>query len=157
MSSHNGHARLNLKKQDKAYEIRESMTQYQRIYVINVTSVKSEYLSEVRHEFRSSMLCMAKHRIIAHAFGTTAEGSVRPNLRELNYYLTPHTSVFMTNEPHERVIQFLESMTRPDFSQTGDIAPETFTVPVGRCPSSRSTWAHTCKASGCPSSSRTTP
>jgi mRNA turnover protein 4 len=131
MSSHHDHARLNLRKKDKAYEIRESLTQYERIYMIRVTSVKSEYLSEIRHEFRSSTLCMAKHRIIANVFGTTAEGSVQPNLRELNCYLPPHTGVFMTNEPHEKVIQFLESMTRPDFSQTGDIAPKTFTVPVG--------------------------
>jgi mRNA turnover protein 4 len=98
--------------------------------VICATSVKSEYFSQ----FRSSTLCIAKHRIIAHAFGTTAEGSVRPNFRELNCYLTPHTGVFMTNEPHKMVIQFLESMRRPDFSQTGDIAPETFTVPIGPLP-----------------------
>jgi mRNA turnover protein 4 len=139
MSSHSGHShsRPNLKKKkkkdkvEKANEIRGTLAPSERVRVIRFTSMKSECISNVRREFRSSTLCMAKHNVIAHAFGTTPEDSVRPNLYKLSQYLAANTGVFMTNEPHERISQFLESLTGPEFAQTGDIATETFTVPVG--------------------------
>jgi ribosomal protein L10 len=119
---------------ERVDEIRQSMTQYERIYVISVTSMKSEYLFKIRREFPSSILVMAKLRILQRVVCTGDWVFVRRNLRHLNEHLTSYTGIFMTNEAHERVIQFLESMTRPDFSQTGDIAPETLTVPVGPLP-----------------------
>jgi mRNA turnover protein 4 len=122
---------------ERVDQIHQLMTQYERIYVISVMSMKSEYLSEIRCWFASSLLCMAKRRIIEHVLSTGDGVSVRPNLRDMNDYLTPNTSIFMTNEPHERVMLFLKSMTRPDFSQTGDIAPETLTVSVGPLPQFR--------------------
>jgi mRNA turnover protein 4 len=118
-------------KIEKAGQIRELSLQYERIYVIQFSSAKTDRLSEIRREFRSSSLCMAKHNVIAHAFGQTGDDSPRPNLHLLNQYLVGNAGVFMTNETHDRVAGFLSSMTGPEFATTGAIATDTFTVEAG--------------------------
>lgn len=129
-----GHANTKKTKEDKikqGNEIREQLKQYKRIYVINFTSSSSEPFNNIRRRFRSSVLCNAKKSIIEHAIGTTPETEVLPSLSQIIPYITGTTALFMTNEEHETVTSFLESLTAPDFANAGFIATTTFTVPQG--------------------------
>jgi mRNA turnover protein 4 len=130
---------------ERVDETLQSMTQYERIYVISVTSMKSEYIFGIRREFPSSILVMANHRILERVLRTGDEVCGWKNLAQLTEYLTWHTGIFMTNETHGTVMVLFESMTRPDFAETDDIARETFTVPVGPLPQftfNMGSWLH---------------
>jgi mRNA turnover protein 4 len=121
-------------KIEKANQIREALAQYARIYVVQFSVAKTDRLSDFRREFRSSVLCMAKHNVIAHALGTTPEDAARPNLYLLNQYLVGQSGIFMTNEPHDRITDFLAKISGPEFATTGLIATDTFVVPAGPLP-----------------------
>ena len=121
-------------KEDKIEEaktIKENVLKYERIYVIQFTTLKDEHLADIRRKYRSSCLCISKKKIIGYALGTTEENSIRPNIYKLNQYLGENCALFMTDEPHEEVVSFLESLTCPEFATTGFIATETFVVPAG--------------------------
>jgi mRNA turnover protein 4 len=134
---------------ERVDQTHQPMTQYEHIYVITVTPMKSKYLSEIRQEFPSSILVMADLLTLQQVCMTDWVFG-RQNLHQLNHYLTPNTGIFMTNEPHERIIQFFKFVSRYDFAETGDIAPETFTVPVGRLPQFRLNMGHRLYALGLP-------
>lgn len=124
-------------KEDKVAEansIKEYLMKYERIYILEFSSSKSEHLTEIRRRFKSSYLCLSKKKIMGFALGTTAENSTRPNIYLLNQYLTGNTAMFMTNESHQDVVSFMESLTCPEYATTGFIATETFVVPAGPLP-----------------------
>lgn len=121
-------------KEDKIAEsqaIKDMVMKYQRIFVIKLTNKKADHLNDIRRRFRSSYLCLAKKKIIGYALGTTEETSLRPNIYQLNQYIGENCALFMTDESFEDVIQFMKSLTRPDYATTGFIATETFVVPAG--------------------------
>ncbi|OHT04496.1 putative 60S acidic ribosomal protein [Tritrichomonas foetus] len=121
-------------KEDKIAEsqtIKENVMKYDRFYVIQFSTSKADHLTDIRRRFRSSYLCFSKKKIISYAIGTTEETSVKPNLYKLNQYLGGNCALFMTNEANETVVQFLESLTCPEFATTGFEATETFVVPAG--------------------------
>ena len=121
-------------KEDKIEEskmLKEDIMKYQRIYVIKFTTLKDDHLAKIRRRFRSSSLRVSKKKIIGYALGTTEETSIRPNIYQLNQYLGENTALFMTDESHEDVVNFLESLTCPEYATTGFIATETFVVPAG--------------------------
>lgn len=119
---------------EQANTIRENLMKYERVYVVKFSSSKTEHQVEIRRRFRSSTLCMAKHSILGHALGMTEETSTRPGLWRLNEYLSDITALFMTNEPHEVVVEFFGSLTGMEFATTGFIATEDFVVPAGPLP-----------------------
>lgn len=121
-------------KEDKIEEskmIKENVMRYQRIYVIKFTTLKDDHLADIRRRFRSSTLSISKKKIIGYALGTNEETSIRPNIYQLNQYLGENTALFMTDEPHEEVVAFMQSLTCPEYATTGFIATETFVVPAG--------------------------
>ena len=124
-------------KDDKIAEsqsIKENLMKYDRIYVVQFSTSKADHLTDIRRKFRSSYLCFSKKKIIGFALGTTEETSTRPNIYQLNQYLTGNSALFMTNESHSDVCNFLESLTCPEYASTGFEATETFVVPAGPLP-----------------------
>lgn len=124
------------KKEDKieqGNQIRENIQKYERIYVLRFSSAVTEHQADIRRRFRSSTLCMAKRSIIGHAIGLTPETSVLPEIYKLNEYLSQgeFTGLFMTNEPHEEVMAFLNSLACEEFANCGFIATDTITIPAG--------------------------
>lgn len=124
------------KKQDKieqGNQIRENLQKYERVYVLSFSSAKTSHQAAIRLRFRSSTLCMAKNSIIGHALGLTEETSTRPGMYKLNEYLSQGeiTALFMTNEPHDDVIAFLETLADEEFANCGFIATDTVTIPAG--------------------------
>ena len=117
-----------------AKSIREKLMNYARIYVLKFSSSKTDHQNQIRLQFRTSTLCMAKHSVLEHAIGLTQEDSARPNLYLLNQYLGDISAIFMTNEPHEAVIGFLGTLHGAEFATTGLIATEDFIVPTGPLP-----------------------
>ena len=129
-----GQANLKKSKEDKIQkgnEIREQLKKYQRIYVIRFSSSSTSPFNDIRREFRTSVLCNAKKSIIEHAIGINPEEEAMPGLSGLLPHISGDTALFMTNEPHERVVSFLQALTHPDFATAGFIANTTFTVYQG--------------------------
>jgi mRNA turnover protein 4 len=125
------------KKEDKieqANQIRANLSNHERIYVIVFSSTKTDHQVDIRRHFRSSVLCLAKHSILAHALGTTEDTSALPEIWRLSEYLNGNVALFMTNEPHDDVVAFLRSLTGEEFATSGCIATDTFTVPAGPLP-----------------------
>lgn len=126
--------RVKADKLEQSQKIREELGKYQRVYVIQFSSRKTDHLVDIRRKFRTSTLCMAKHSILKHALGVDASTSAIPNAYLLNQHLEGNAGLFMTNESHEDVIAFFQSLTGPEYPKTGDAAPITFTVPAGPLP-----------------------
>ena len=121
-------------KIQQGLEIRENLLKYDRIYVISFNYSKTDRLNDIRREFRSSTLTCAKHTIISHALGLTSETEAKPNIHKLNQFIDGQTALFMTNEPHSKVISFFESLSESEYANAGFTVNESFVVPAGPLP-----------------------
>lgn len=115
-------------------EIRANLEKYERIYVLNFSSSKSEPQNDIRRKFRSSTLCLAKRTVITHAIGLTEEEEVKPGMSGLIQYLGGNNGLFMTNESQDDVTNFLETLTCPEYATAGFQCTYSYTVPAGPLP-----------------------
>ncbi|KAH0792162.1 mRNA turnover protein 4 [Histomonas meleagridis] len=114
--------------------LKENLPKYQRVYVLEFSSKKSDHLNQIRRRFRSSVLSLAKNSLIGFALGTTEQNSTLPNIYQLNQYLKDNTGIFMTNETHDTVVQYFQDLHYSDYATSGFIPDQTFTVPAGPLP-----------------------
>lgn len=121
-------------KVETAAAIKEKLPKFARVYVLEFSSKKSEYLNQIRKRFRTSELSLAKNSLLGYALGTTEETSTLPGIFELNQFLKDNTGIFMTNESHDVVVKYMDSLTASDYATSGFVPETTFTVPAGPLP-----------------------
>jgi len=118
-------------KVEQGNTIRENLLKYERVYVVRFNYMKTDRINDIRRKYRSSTLCFAKHKILNHSLGLTADTEARPQMHLLNQYIDGQSALFMTNEPHSEVISFFSSLTEPEFANAGFVATESYVVPEG--------------------------
>lgn len=129
--------------------IRESVEQYDHLFVFSVDNMRNTYLKDVRTEFSDgryalslptqrtitnqddNRLFFGKTKVMAVALGNTPETAFAPNLEKLNRFLTGAVGLLFTSRSPDEVLTYLESFRPSDFARAGNVATRSFTIPNG--------------------------
>ncbi|KAJ1970406.1 mRNA turnover and ribosome assembly protein, partial [Dimargaris verticillata] len=112
-------------------QIQQCLDDYAYVYVFAVNNMRNAYLKEVRHAWKTSRFFFGKNKVMAKAFGKTAEDEYQENSRLLGDELTGDVGVFFTNQPPKEVKQFFDNYSQVDYARSGCIATKTVIIPEG--------------------------
>lgn len=111
--------------------IRESIPNYQHIFVFSIDNMRNTYLKDVRQEMSDSRIFLGKRTLMSRALGRTPEEAHAENLNQLTPHLHGDVGLLMTNREPESVISYLSSISNADFARAGVTATRGFTIPSG--------------------------
>ncbi|KAJ5719255.1 hypothetical protein N7493_007710 [Penicillium malachiteum] len=111
--------------------IRESLEQYDHLFVFAVDNMRNTYLKDVRAEFSDSRLFFGKTKVMAVALGNNPETEAAPNVHRLTPYLTGAVGLIFTSRPAESVTEYFDNFRPSDFARAGTEATRSFSIPNG--------------------------
>lgn len=118
--------------------VREMVNAYDRILVLCIDNMRSNKLQTLRAELKDSKLLLGKNRLIAKAFGLSAEDELQPNLHRLSRLLRNQKALLFTNRSLASVSEVLSGLTDSDFARSGFVAVNSVELMPGACPQ----WQH---------------
>lgn len=111
--------------------VQAAASEYQRIFVFSVDNMRNTYLKDVRQHFSDSRLFFGKTKVMAKAFGTTAEDECMPGVSQLAEFLKGGVGLLCTNRDESEVLKYFDEYVEIDFARAGSEATRSFVVPAG--------------------------
>lgn len=111
--------------------IRESVEQYDHLFVFSVDNMRNTYLKDVRTEFSDGRLFFGKTKVMAVALGNTRETACAENLEKLTPFLAGAVGLLFTSRAAQDVISYFEAFRPSDFARAGTVSTRSFTIPNG--------------------------
>lgn len=108
--------------------IRESLEEYESLYVFTFENMRSNKFKDFRIEFRDSRFFLGKNKVMQKALGIRREDEYRPNLRHLSKRLSGQVGLLATNKPEAEVRDYFDNYRALDYAKAGTTATKTITI-----------------------------
>ncbi|XP_027210316.2 mRNA turnover protein 4 homolog [Penaeus vannamei] len=118
-------------KQNLVEEIRNSIDNYDHIYIFSAHHIRTNKLKDMRLEWGQSRFFLGKNKVMALALGRTPEEELHENLYKLSQKLVGQCGLLFTNAEKEEVLEYFETRKYPVSPNSGDIATETIELKAG--------------------------
>ncbi|KAL6079373.1 mRNA turnover 4 [Balamuthia mandrillaris] len=123
--------RVGERKETLVTQIRESVSQFQTIYVFTTQNMRTNYLKEVRSHWAASRFFLGKNKVMQIALGRSAQEEAAENLHLLSKEVTGNCGLLFTNSSRAEVEEFFKNYTKKDFARSGSPATETVHLSMG--------------------------
>lgn len=112
-------------------EVRTNLDEYRYVFLLNVETIRTQLLQELRNDWKGSKLLMGKQRVLQKSLGDTVEEEYKDNLHKLSKLFKGVVCILFTNESPNTVIDYFKAYVRTDFARANTKAPISFTIPQG--------------------------
>uniref|UniRef100_R4G5E5 Ribosome assembly factor mrt4 n=2 Tax=Rhodnius prolixus TaxID=13249 RepID=R4G5E5_RHOPR len=114
--------------------IRNSVNEYNNIFVFSVDNMRNTQLKELREKWKHSRFFFGKNKVMTLGLGRKKEDEVEDSLHHISSRLKGQCGLLFTNESPADVISYFESYSSQDFARTGFKATETVHLEAGGLP-----------------------
>jgi len=117
---------------DKLYnDVRKCVDDYARIFTFSVQNMRNNKLKDVRQEWRESRFFFGKNKVMALALGRSSSDEYAKNLHKISKKLRGQMGLLFTNEPEEKVLDWFNGFSEPDYARSGNKATQTVHIEAG--------------------------
>jgi len=122
-------------KESLVDEVRHSVDSYKNLFVFTIDNMRSKNFIAVRQHFKlNSRFFFGKNNVMAVALGRQATDEYSENLHKVSLQLKGQCGLMFTNASEEEVLKYFSSLKEADYARSGDIAPESISLPEGPLP-----------------------
>lgn len=118
-------------KQHIVEDVRACVDKYERIFLITVRNMRNNKLKDLRGEWTDSRFMFGKNKIIALAFGKSAEDEIADGICKLSQELKGQCGLLFTNRTKKQVVQWMDDYSELEYARSGFVAPETVELSEG--------------------------
>jgi len=118
-------------KQNLITEVRETLDQYDNLFIISMFNQRNLFLKDLRHQWSDSKFLFGKNKVISLAFGRTIESEYKENLAKLIPHLAGNIGLLFTNRTKDEVLKFFSEFSCPDYARSGNISTEDVSITAG--------------------------
>lgn len=111
--------------------IRESVDQYNSIFVFTYENMRANLFKDVRIHFRESRIYMGKNSIAQLALGKESADEYKTNLNQISTHMEGNVGIMFTDRTKEEVVEYFNSFHAPEFAKAGHLPTESITIPTG--------------------------
>lgn len=122
-------------KQQLVEVVRNSVEDYERIFVFSVDNMRNGKLKDLRDDWKKdSRFFFGKNKVMQLGLGKTKADEPHPNLHLLSKRVVGQCGLLFTNRSTQEVVDFFESFGAPDYARSGFVATEDVVLPEGPLP-----------------------
>ncbi|XP_037277966.2 ribosomal protein LP0-like [Rhipicephalus microplus] len=121
-------------KRDLIQEVRDAFEKYNKVFVYSVSNMRNSKLKDVRQEWKDSRFYFGKNKVMSVALGRFIDEDHRENLHKVSERLRGQCGLFFTNAPKEKVLQWFDDFSDPDYARAGFRATERVFLDQGPLP-----------------------
>lgn len=121
-------------KRDLIQEVRDAFEKYDKVFVYSVSNMRNSKLKDVRQEWKDSRFYFGKNKVMSVALGRFIDEDHRENLHKVSERLRGQCGLFFTNAPKEKVLQWFDDFSDPDYARAGFRATERVFLDQGPLP-----------------------
>uniref|UniRef100_A0A131Z2H3 Ribosome assembly factor mrt4 n=2 Tax=Rhipicephalus TaxID=426455 RepID=A0A131Z2H3_RHIAP len=121
-------------KRDLIQEVRDAFEKYDKVFVYSVSNMRNSKLKDVRQEWKDSRFYFGKNKVMSVALGRFIDEDHRENLHKVSERLRGQCGLFFTNAPKEKVLQWFNDYSDPDYARAGFRATERVFLDQGPLP-----------------------
>uniref|UniRef100_A0A224Z4T2 Ribosome assembly factor mrt4 n=1 Tax=Rhipicephalus zambeziensis TaxID=60191 RepID=A0A224Z4T2_9ACAR len=121
-------------KRDLIQEVRDAFEKYDKVFVYSVSNMRNSKLKDVRQEWKDSRFYFGKNKVMSVALGRFIDENHRENLHKVSERLRGQCGLFFTNAPKEKVLQWFNDYSDPDYARAGFRATERVFLDQGPLP-----------------------
>ncbi|KAK2956254.1 putative Ribosome assembly factor mrt4 [Blattamonas nauphoetae] len=113
-------------------KIRESVEEYNQIFILELVNQRSRVLQEMRLQLEHSKFVFGRNKVIGHALGKTPEDEFLPGISNISMNLRGQSGLLFSNASVADVREFCNTFHRDEFARAGSVSPQTVVIPAGR-------------------------
>ncbi|XP_037508192.1 mRNA turnover protein 4 homolog [Rhipicephalus sanguineus] len=121
-------------KRDLIQEVRDAFEKYDKVFVYSVSNMRNSKLKDVRQEWKDSRFYFGKNKVMSVALGRFIDEDHRENLHKVSERLRGQCGLFFTNAPKEKVLQWFNEYSDPDYARAGFRATQQVFLDQGPLP-----------------------
>merc|ERR1712113_397940 len=114
------------KKQNQVNKIQKYIDEYEKIYIIEFLSPRNLKINEMRVSL-PGQLVFGKNKVAAHGLSRCGVA----NLDEFSAHLKGQRALLFSNADYDSLRTFFDKFCSPEFSRSGNAAPQTVTIKAG--------------------------
>ncbi|KAH8104735.1 ribosomal protein L10-domain-containing protein [Cristinia sonorae] len=113
-------------------EVQANADKWSYCWLFEVGNMRNSHLKTVRKLWKdSARLFFGRGAVMAKALGTSPEEEHKEGLHKLAQQIKGQVGLMFTNSPPSEVIAWFADFHPPDFARSGNISPQTYTLPSG--------------------------
>jgi len=118
-------------KNDMIDLVRQSLQEYDSLYVFSFDLMRTKLFAQVRKEWPSDRFFLGRNKVMQVALGKTQAEELAPGSHNISARLQGTCGLLFTNKPDAEVRAWFSSYSVRDFARSGCVAESTVELPEG--------------------------